>query len=454
MMTQEKPRYLIVGLGLTGWSCIRCLHQEGYRLEVADTRLNPPFLESLQREYPEIPCHLDRLPIEGLATIDAIVISPGLDIEHPFFKEAKTLGVEIMGDIDLFRARVTAPIIGITGTNAKSTVTTLVGAFLNEGGIPALLGGNLGTPALDLLSEPTPAVYVLELSSYQLDLTHFLPLVSATILNIAPDHLDRYGTMEKYQQSKLRIYDQASLIVANRADEKTKPVAGFAGCTFGLSEPTTPGAFGIQVVDGKRWFAEGQRLLCPVAASQLVGRHNEQNVLAAMALVSPFHLPPDVFARTLKTFYGLPHRCQVILQKNEVCWINDSKGTNVAASLTAIEALKSSEGRLVLILGGQLKKEDYAPLVPIALKAARAVIVMGEAAPLFYDLFKAHQQTLTLQVAESMLEAVKMAFSCAEAGDTVLFSPACPSWDRYNNYAERGQDFIHQVQACMKEGLK
>lgn len=451
MMTEIMPHYLIVGLGVTGWSCIQCLEAEGYTLEVADTRLNPLFLEALQEKYPDILCHLGRLPIERLPCLEGIIVSPGLDTAHPFFVEARALGVPVMGDIDLFRARVAAPMIGITGTNGKSTVTTLVGAFLNAAGIPALIGGNVGIPALELLNQPIPEVYVLELSSYQLDLIHFLPLLSATILNIAPDHLDRYGTLMRYQQSKQRIYAEAGLAVINRIDHATKPLINVGMCSFGRN-PSEGKNYGIQVVNGERWFAQGTQRLCKVSDAKLQGAHNEENILAAMALISSFEITAEVFCTVLQHFEGLPHRCQMVLQHNDVTWVNDSKGTNVAATLAAIQALKPLEGRFILILGGKPKKEDYQLLVPAVLNTAAAVIVMGEASDLLYAIFNVESvkaSGILVHKVTFLEEAVERAASTAEAGDTVLFSPACPSLDQYQNYEERGQDFIRQVQALV-----
>ena len=445
--------YIVVGLGITGWSCIEYLVEQGQRLCVMDTRVEPPLLSKLREQYPSIAFHGGPLSLEFLEGVDTIVMSPGIAPRGLFFETAKAKGIPFVGDIELFMRAVQAPVIGITGTNGKSTVTTLVAELLLAAGYSVKVGGNLGTPALALLSAEVPDVYVLELSSYQLEGIDHLPLLSATILNVAPDHLDRHGTLENYKQAKQRIYREAQSIVVNRADPYT--LASPASPTsstwrFGLSAPEDDHDFGIALQKGEPWFMQGKKILCPVSTLSLVGLHNQENALAALALVASFDIPTEVIRSVFQSFKGLSHRCQVILEREGVRWINDSKATNVAASVSAIAALKRPSGKMIILLGGKPKQEDYSVLIPTVLDCARGVVLMGEAAALLEPLWEPYRDEIAVRTAHSMQEAVKLASTLAEPGDMVLLSPACPSYDWYQNYEERGHDFVKKLQAMVQ----
>lgn len=447
--------YGIVGLGLTGFSCLQYLTSQGHPCCVFDTREAPGLLSRLRAEYPQVTFKGGSLCADDLKGVQTLVMSPGLPVEGPFFEAALAQKIPMVGDIELFMQAVQAPVIGVTGTNGKSTVTTLVYALLKDAGYCVKVGGNLGPPALDLLSGEPAQVYVLELSSYQLELVHHLPLLSATILNIAPDHLDRHGTMQNYIQAKQRIYQEAQQAVVNRVDRETevqnvKVASSIPIWRFGLAKPESVADFGIDEVNGEPYFMQGKDPICAVSTTPLVGLHNQENILAALALVASFKIPFRSIQKTLSHFNGLPHRCQVVCKHRGITWINDSKGTNVAASISAMKALKPSQGKLIVLLGGKPKQEDYSLLIPTVLECARGVVLMGGAISLLKPLWEPYRSQIALRDAHSMQEAIQSANELAESGDIVLLSPACPSYDWYQNFEERGHDFVRQLEELVK----
>lgn len=437
--TARQPRTLIAGLGVTGLSVARHLAARGEIFAVVDSRPAPPGLEALRAEHPEVPVFLGPLDAELLARATRIIASPGLALGEPALAAAAAAGVEILGDIELFARTARAPIVAITGSNGKSTVTELVGAMTAAAGRRAALGGNLGTPALDLLGDHVE-LYVLEVSSFQLETTELLGAEVATVLNLSPDHLDRYPDLAAYRRAKQRIYRGARQLVVNRDDPATWALAapGVRRWSFGLSAPAGETECGlVQRADGD-WLARGERALLPAAELGLAGRHNLANALAALALGSAVGLPEAAMCSALRAFRGLPHRCQVVLERDGITWIDDSKATNVGAALAALAGLDSGAANLLLIAGGQGKGQDFAEFAAALAGRVRLAILIGEAAA---AIEAAIAGRVPVQRADSMAAAVARARAAARPGDLVLLAPACASFDMFAGYADRGAQF-------------
>lgn len=425
---------LILGLGKTGLSCAEHLARQNVPFFVMDTRSNPPELATLQKNFPHIPVHLGEFDLSLVRQAQEIIASPGLEIPSLI----TALNIPIIGDIELFARAAKAPIIAITGTNAKGTVTTLVGDMIQAAGLKVSVGGNIGIPALDLLLEPAPDFYVLEISSFQLETTSSLRALAATILNISPDHLDRHKTMQAYIAAKQKIYSICENIVCNRDDKNTYPVSDSINLSFGFSEPKQ-NEFGLRKINDQYWLAHGEENLLSVDDLFIKGKHNWINALAALALGAAINMPIPAMLSALKNFKGLKHRCEWVLEKDGVTWYDDSKGTNIGATIAAIEGLGSAtKGKLILIAGGLSKGADFIQLrVPVA-KHVRAIILMGKDAPL---IKQALDGVVPMQHAIDMEAAVKLASQCAHDGDAVLLSPACASWDMFRDYEQRGDIF-------------
>lgn len=439
---QQAPRTLIVGLGATGLSCARFLARQGVEVAITDSREQPPALADVQRELPDVALFTGGFDATVFARAERILVSPGVSLREPLLQDAQRRGVEIIGDIELFARSVQAPVIAITGSNGKSTVTTLLGAMAQQAGRDVRVGGNLGTPALDLVKAHEPDLYVLELSSFQLETVHSLHCAAATVLNISPDHLDRYAGMDDYVNAKRRIYDGAQVQVVNRDDAVAAALASTAGalCSFGLDAPPGAEDFGILAADDGRWIARGEEHWLPVAALRMPGRHNLANALAALALGTAAGLPRAAMLEVLGEFGGLPHRTQWVAETGGVSWYNDSKATNIGAALAAVQGF---DGPLVLLAGGQGKGADFSELAAGLDGRVRAVVLLGEAAD---EIEVALQGRLPVQRATDMRDAVRRAAALAIPGDTVLLSPACASFDMFEGYQARGTAFIHAVQ--------
>lgn len=435
--------HIIVGLGETGLSCARFLASRGIPFAVADTREKPPHINELMQIDPQVKTSFGPLNSAFFKEATCILLSPGISVKTEVIAELYARGLEVIGDIELFARVVDVPVIAITGTNAKSTVTTLVGLMMKEGGYVTKVGGNLGVPALDLL-QPDTEVYVLELSSFQLETTNTLKPAIATVLNITPDHLDRYDTVNDYALAKHRIYQNCHIAVCNRDDKHTdcQNVEVTRKSYFTVSEPKS-GEFGLTKHLNTTYLSYGDERLMPVNELPVSGKHHQANALAALAIGHGFGISFEPMLKVLREFPGLPHRCQMIRELNGVCWINDSKGTNVGATLAAIEGLGSDmTGKLVMIMGGVGKNADFSDLVPVIKRYARHVVLIGAAAP---ELSLIFAPVVSVSMAETLALAVHEASQIALPHDYVLLSPACASLDMFKNYEHRGQVFTELV---------
>ena len=442
---QQVMRTLVVGLGATGLSCARFLSRVGVPVAVTDSRDQPPGLETVQRELPDVALFLGGFDEEAFARAERIIVSPGVSLREPLLAEARARGVEIIGDIELFARHVSAPVIGITGSNGKSTVTTLLGLMAQQAGRTARVGGNLGVPALDLVADEEPDLYVLELSSFQLESVQSLSCLAAVVLNVSPDHMDRYDSLQDYARAKQAIYHHARLQVVNRDDVNAAalahPHAPVVG--FGLGEPRA-GDYGLRSINGVMWIAHGDAALMPVADLRMPGRHNLANALAALALGDAAGLPVEAMLQALRTFQGLPHRTEWVGEYQGVRWFNDSKATNIGAALAAVQGF---DGPLVLIAGGQGKGADFSELAAGLDERVRHVVVLGEAAD---EIEAVLHNKMHVSHAADMSEAVRMAAAESQPGDTVLLSPACASFDMYNGYQQRGERFVQALQEAFE----
>jgi UDP-N-acetylmuramoylalanine--D-glutamate ligase len=429
---------VIVGLGKTGLSCARHLAPRGGRVAIVDSRDTPPELATLRRELPQIPVFTGSFDAQLMARARLLVVSPGVSLEEPAIRAAAAAGAEVAGDVELFCRAARAPIIAVTGANGKSTVAALVARMVDACGRRAGLGGNIGIPALDLLAAGPPDVYVLELSSFQLETLRSLDAAAAALLNITPDHMDRYRSLDDYAAAKARIYAGSGAMVLNLDDPRVAALRrpGRRTCGFTVSEPGVAD-FGLRRIDGEEWLVHGRRPLLRAADMRLSGRHNLANALAALALVSAIDLPAESAVSALRAFPGLPHRCQWVASCNGVDWYDDSKGTNVGATTAAIAGL-ADDRRVVLIAGGDGKGADFAPLAAVARGRVRAAVLIGRDAK---RVAAALAPAVDVCFATDMQAAVTAAGKLARPGDAVLLSPACSSLDMFRNFEERGAVF-------------
>ncbi len=444
----SNERRGVLGLGVTGCSVARWWRSQGCPFIALDTR--PEMADSLtarQAAGPDTPLYfgdLDPALVEGLTEL---VVSPGIALDHPLVAHAAANGVRILGDIDLFVASATAPVVGITGSNGKSTVTALLAAMIEGCGKRVAAGGNLGTPALDLL-ETDPDFFVLELSSFQLERSEPLNLAAATVLNISADHLDRHGSLPQYHQAKHRIFRGASAVVANRSDPLTLPMVTDGSRQY-LWVPSEPdlGELGIRSVAGEAWICSGLEPLLALDRIALKGRHNHSNALAALALGMAVGLPVQDLLLGLEAFGGLPHRCELVLERDGVSWINDSKATNVASVRSALAGLGGQQN-VVLIAGGVGKEQEFDALQPEVEQHCRRVLTLGEAAR---DIELALAARTPVQRVGSLQEAVLRAREVVLPGDVVLLSPACASFDMFDSFEARGELFREAVMTTQEQ---
>jgi UDP-N-acetylmuramoylalanine--D-glutamate ligase len=446
---------LVVGLGKTGASCLRYFAKHGIAAAATDSRQSPPGLAELGSLAQTLDIRLGAFDLSLLDGVSQVLMSPGVSLDEPIARAARARGIEVLGDVELFARAVHAPVIGVTGTNGKSTVTSLVAAMAAAAGRRVLAGGNLGTPALDLLDQPVPDLYVLELSSFQLETTTSLNLKGAVVLNVTADHMDRYATVLDYARAKERIFAHATTVVRNADDPLVMAMgraANRAAALRGAGDRAAPKlvTFSTQRTDADYCLLrEGARtFLCRHGAAvfemermKITGLHNAANALAALALGDAAGLPLAAMLEALETFPGLPHRSAWIADFGGVRYVDDSKGTNVGATLAAVVGLP---GPLVVIAGGLSKGQDFAPLATAFKGKVRHVVLIGKDAG---DVERALAGAVSSERAASMQDAVAAAARAAEPGDTVLLSPACASFDMFRDYGHRGDVFAAAVRS-------
>ena len=444
MFIQRGGLKVVAGLGISGVSAVNYLYQQGYQVAVTDSRATPPGHDKIPTDVLR---SFGQLDTELLLKAEEIILSPGLAPQLPEIQAAIAQGIPVISDIQVLRRATDVPIVAITGSNAKSTVTTLMGEMAKAAGKKVAVGGNLGRPALDLLQDE-PELIILELSSFQLETTSNLKAKVAVILNMSEDHLDRHGDMVGYHTAKHRIFQGCESYVYNRDDGLTRPLVADAipHLSFGLNAPDL-NQFGVlRDEKGYMYLAKGRERLLNSKEMYIQGSHNIANALACLALGEKIGLPLDVMLETLKTFKGLEHRCEFVAEKNNVRYYDDSKGTNVGATLAAVnglgQALAVDQAKVVIILGGQGKGQDFSPLSEPLLQYARHVVFIGEdakkiEADLSTEIPRTHATTLK--------DAVEQATEVAQSGDAILLSPACASFDMFKSYNDRGQQFVQCV---------
>jgi len=439
-MVAGKHRVLIVGLGKTGLSCARYLTRLGVEVAITDSREQPPELASLRAELPDVAVFTGGFDEQVFASADELIVSPGVSLQHPMIVHALEQGKTVLGDVELFAQHVTAPVIVITGSNGKSTVTSLVGIMARESGIDVRVGGNIGKPVLELIEDDEPDCYVLELSSFQLEYTHSLNAKVATVLNISPDHMDRYESLEDYIEAKKRVFRGNGVLVLNRDDAQVMAMAEPLRkiITFGLDDAEA-NQYGLCQYQGDVWLCRGDQPLLARDELLIPGMHNAANALAALAIGEAAEFSQSAMLRALKGFQGLPHRSQFVTESNGVRWYNDSKGTNVGATQAALTGM---DGQVVLIAGGEGKGADFSGLVPAVRDKARAVVLMGKDAGVIAEALSGNDNIV---FAKDMEDAVLQARELAHEGDAVLLSPACASFDMFDNYEQRGDIFMDCV---------
>ena len=449
METLTHKRVLIVGLGKTGLSCARYLSEHGVEVAITDSRDHPPALDELQDAYPDIAIFVGGFSAEAFARASCLIVSPGISLREPLIAEARARGAEIVGDIELFARNANAPVIAITGSNGKSTVTSLLGEMAKASDLDVRVGGNIGVPALDLLHEPKPDLYVLELSSFQLETTESLNACAAAILNISEDHMDRYQDINDYTAAKAKVYYGTGALIVNLDDDAVmatvklirqgRDLVGFTKKVPAENE------FGICSKDGHEYLCHGTEQLIATSELKIKGKHNVVNALAALALGTEANIPLEGMLSALKQFQGLAHRSQWIAEKNGVDWYNDSKATNVGAAIAAINGTDAN--KVILIAGGQSKGQDFSPLKDVVRNKVKNLILLGEDAEL---LNVELSEDTDVTFVTSLKEAVQKANEVAKIGDAVLLSPACASFDMFTGYEQRGDLFI----AAVKEVLQ
>ncbi len=442
----KDKQVLVLGLGDTGLSALRWLHRQGARLTVADTRATPPGLDVVRAELSDVVVHAGPFERAVFEAADLVVASPGVPLAEPEVQAAIARGTPVVGDVELFAQYrpASAKVIAITGANGKSTVTVLVGEMCEQAGLKTVVAGNIGLPVLDTLSGDAPDIYVLELSSFQLETTSSLAPDAATVLNVTEDHMDRYAGMADYAAAKARVFQGGGVQVLNREDGWSREMAleGRTVITFGADAAATAGDFGLLQRGGETWLAEGEMPLMRASEMKLAGLHNATNALAALALCRAIGLDYAPLLEALRTFKGLPHRVEWVARVDGVDYYDDSKGTNVGATCAALAGLPQ---KVVLIAGGDGKGQDFAPLREPVTKHARAVVLIGRDGPQIGAVLK--DTGVPLLPAADMPEAVGLCHVRAQPGDAVLLSPACASWDMFRNYEHRAQVFVGAVRA-------
>lgn len=441
-INSAKYDYMIVGLGKTGLSCAKYLYAQGINFAIADSRDIPPSLQTIKQSMPEIELFLGEFKEQDLNKANTLLISPGVSQAEPSIQITKKKGVNIFGDIELFAQQVTKPVIAITGSNGKSTVTTLVAELLMAAGFRVKAGGNLGTPALELLDDNATDIYVLELSSFQLETVASLNPISSVVLNLSADHMDRYKDLEEYASAKSRIYQGDGCMVINQDDPYSKENldASRNALSFSIHNELDHG-YSRKVINDVAGLYKDKTFLIEESELKLKGLHNTSNILAALALVDSFNIELSIIKKVLTSFSGLAHRCEFVAQHNDVSWYNDSKGTNVGASCASIQGL-AEQGQIILLAGGDAKDAEFDDLATACKGKTKAAILFGKDAD---KINSAIGSVVECHHTKDLEQAVLKANQLARAGDIVLLSPACASLDMFKNYEQRGEVFVNAV---------
>ncbi|TXR51996.1 UDP-N-acetylmuramoyl-L-alanine--D-glutamate ligase [Reinekea thalattae] len=434
-------QYLVVGLGVTGASCVRYLVARGCSVAVIDSRQAPPAKAQIEQEFPQVIMHLGDLDANILSAADVLVMSPGVPLATPAIQQAINSGVEISSDIELFLNEFDGKWVAITGSNAKSTVTQWLGEALMAGGHKTLIAGNIGTPVLSVVDQMFD-VAVLELSSFQLELLSQPEADVAVVLNISEDHMDRYDSLDDYRRAKLRIYEGAHHMLVNREDELTWPEVKTSKqlTSFGLHE--TDQGYGLSLHQGELYICHNAQPVLAASQLGLPGRHNQANAMAVLALADSIGNDRSATLSSLKVFKGLPHRCQLVAEKSGVQFFNDSKATNVGSVLAALTGLADAEHKkIILLAGGEGKGQNFDPLIEPVAASCKAVLLFGA------DREKIQRSLSSAELVETLAQAFDRATAIAQPGDIVLLSPACASFDQFSGFAARGDAFVDLVEA-------
>ena len=460
-MNLSGKHVLVLGLGESGLASALWCARQGARLRVADTRAAPPYLEELRRRVGSADFCSGEFGIGLLAGIDLLVLSPGLPGDLMVVVQARAAGIPVAGEIELFAqglrrlgagVSTPAPVLAITGTNGKTTTTALTGHLLRAAGKTVGVAGNISPAALAALMDAQdanalPQIWVLELSSFQLETAETLKPAAATVLNVSDDHLDRYAGFDEYVATKARIFSGGGVQVLNRGDARVRrmALADRRVIAFGLDAPPAAGDFGLRFQSGEVWLAQGERCLLPLSELPLAGLHNATNAMAALALCVSLGFEIETLLPALRSFRGLPHRVEKIAELDGVSWYDDSKGTNVGATVAALDGLGGLGQKIVVILGGDGKAQEFSPLRDAVARHAQAAILIGRDAPLIDSAIRG--AGVVIENADDMVDAVRRARALARAGDAVLLSPACASFDMFRNYEHRAQVFIDAVRS-------
>ncbi len=461
MSDLQGKHILVLGLGESGLASACWCAESGARVRVADTRVNPPYLAELHRRVTSADFLAGAFELHLLDGVDRVVLSPGLPGDLPIVREAAARGLPVVGEIELFARALRelnspAPVLAITGTNGKTTTTALTGHLLRSMGQRVGVAGNISPAALMALStyvaqDDLPQIWVLELSSFQLETTTSLQPAAATVLNISDDHLDRYDDLAAYAAVKARIFQGAGVQVVNRQDAYVNAMllAGRHALSFGLDAPQAATDFGLRQQAGELWLAQGEQFLLPVSELPVQGLHNAANVMAALALCASLGYDVQQLLPAVCSFQGLPHRVEKVVERDGVTWYDDSKGTNVGATVAALEGIGNQHDRkIVLIAGGDGKGQDFSPLASAVARWARAVVLIGRDGPLIGSALE--NSGVPLVFATNMSDAVQQASVLAQNNDAVLLSPACASFDMFRDYQQRAEVFIAAVKNLAK----
>ena len=448
MIDNEKNR-IVMGLGSTGQSYIRYFNRLGLKFSVVDSRESPPNINEINKKYPSLNLYLGEKYSSLLGTADEIYLSPGISLDDPFLTYAKQNSVRMINDIDLFISLVKAPIILITGSNGKSTVTELVGLMASENNINVQVGGNIGRPALDIISDNCE-LYILELSSFQLEMCSNLRSSVACILNISEDHLDRHVSMQNYENIKQKIYNNSKICIFNREDTSTRPKDNKNQnlISFGLDE-AIGSDYGLTRKNNETFISKGENLIDNIKIFSLKGDHNLLNALSATAIADSFGISHQSISSALQKFHGLPHRCERVAEISGVTFYNDSKATNIDATIAAIKGFaKNLTGKLIILIGGKAKQDDFSRLFYLLEHINHQLVLFGESVEKIISFSKNSDDYI---YANSMQSAVDNAFSASNCGDIILLSPACSSFDMFSNFEERGNSFKKNVSELSKK---